>query len=399
MPRAVARDRIVSIQTTNERGGAEYANVDLLEALRQRGHDVLLVTNVPDIAAKTQVPVEAIDLGPKLNRSSIVRTALAAPRTLWRMARALRAARPVGVTFLHFKKEQLLCALLPPQLTGAHRVGRVGAGAAEPAQRPAAPAVRARGAARARDHGRLGGDEADASSATGVPADKVVVVPNLVDVDEVSFDPEARDAAAGRVGRRADTLVAGCISRFQRRKRNDVVIDAMGHVDGDVLLVMAGEGDEEAALRERAAPHGERVRFAPNVRGHVEAFLSACDVLVFAPSPTEGAPRVIVMAQLVGVPVIATDPEGADELLPPGTGTICSPSHDPQRARRRARRRTATTPSGADARAPPGARRRSCGTIPSARCRRSSARSAYRRPSRRPRSRPRVCWSASRRRP
>ena len=103
----------------------------------------------------------------------------------------------------------------------------------------------------------------------------------------------------------------------------------MGQVDGDVLLVLAGEGDEEAALRERAAPHGERVRFAPNVRGHVEAFLSACDVLVFAPSPTEGAPRVIVMAQLVGVPVIATDAEGADELVPPGTGTICSPSHDP----------------------------------------------------------------------
>ena len=92
----------------------------------------------------------------------------------------------------------------------------------------------------------------------------------------------------------------GCISRFQRRKRNDVVIDAMADLDGDVLLVIAGEGDQEAVLRERAAPYGDRIRFAPNVRGHVEAFLSACDVLVFAPSPTEGEPRVIVMAQLVG---------------------------------------------------------------------------------------------------
>ena len=154
-------------------------------------------------------------------------------------------------------------------------------------------------------------------------------MPNLVDVDEVSFEPEARERLRAEWGAGPDTLVAGCISRFQRRKRNDVVIDAMAHVDGDVLLVMAGEGDEEPALRERAAPYGERVRFAPNVRGHVEAFLSACDLLVFAPSPTEGAPRVIVMAQLVGVPVISTDPEGADELLPPGTGTICSPSHDP----------------------------------------------------------------------
>jgi len=66
------------------------------------------------------------------------------------------------------------------------------------------------------------------------------------------------------------------------------------------------------------------------VRGHVEAFLSACDVLVFAPSPTEGEPRVIVMSQLVGVPVIATDSEGAEGLIPPGGGMIVSPSHDPR---------------------------------------------------------------------
>ena len=35
--------RIVSIQTTSERGGAEYANVDLLDALAGRGHDVVLL--------------------------------------------------------------------------------------------------------------------------------------------------------------------------------------------------------------------------------------------------------------------------------------------------------------------------------------------------------------------
>jgi glycosyltransferase involved in cell wall biosynthesis len=329
MAPAVSRDRIVSIQTTNERGGAEYANVDLLDALRRRGHDVLLVTNVPDIAAKTQVPVEAIDLGPKLSKRSIRQVALETPRTLWRLARALRAARPVGVTFLHFKKEQLLCALLPPWLTG--RIAWAEWGPVPPNLRRGPPRLLyALAARRARAILAISEGTKRTVVGAGVAAGKVVVVPNLVDVEEVSFDPEARERLRAEWGAGPDTLVAGCISRFQRRKRNDVVIDAIAHVDGDVLLVMAGEGDEEAALRERAAPHGERVRFAPNVRGHVEAFLSACDVLVFAPSPTEGAPRVIVMAQLVGVPVISTDPEGADELVPPGTGTICAPSHDPE---------------------------------------------------------------------
>ena len=36
------------------------------------------------------------------------------------------------------------------------------------------------------------------------------------------------------------------------------------------------------------------------------------------------------MAQLVGVPVVATDSEGAHGLIAPGAGTIVSPSHDPR---------------------------------------------------------------------
>src|SRR5580658_6521549 len=116
---AVQGDRVVSIQTTAERGGAEYANVDLLAALLARGHDVVLLTNLPDLAADTDVPVRMIDLGPKLGRRSLVRVLLRTPLTLWRLAQALRAERPVGVLLLHFKKEQLLCSLLPTRLTGA----------------------------------------------------------------------------------------------------------------------------------------------------------------------------------------------------------------------------------------------------------------------------------------
>ena len=171
------------------------------------------MTNVPDIAAKTQVPVEAIDLGPKLNRRSVVQTALATPRTLWRLARALRAARPVGVTFLHFKKEQLLCALLPPQLTG--RIAWAEWGPVPPNLRSGAAArcsTRSPPAARGRSWPSRRARSARVVGA-GVPADKVVVVPNLVDVDEVSFDAEARERLRARVGRRAETRSSPAASR------------------------------------------------------------------------------------------------------------------------------------------------------------------------------------------
>lgn len=322
-------NRIVSIQTSNERGGAEYANVDLLDALSARGHDVTLLTNLPDLAAGKRVRVHEVRLGPKLARRTLARVLLGAPLTLVRLALALRAQRPVGAVLVHFKKEQLLCALLPRRLTGRVVWAEWGP-VPPPMRRGPARWLYALAARRAAAVMAVSQGTRQTVIAAGVPAEKVLVVPNLVDVHEVSFDPRAREELRARWGADEATLVVGCISRFQRRKRNDVVIDALAHLDGQALLVMAGEGAEEPALRARAAPHGGRVLFVPNVRGEVERFLSACDVLVFAPSPTEGAPRVIVMAQLVGIPVLATDREGAEGLIAPGTGAIVSPAHDPR---------------------------------------------------------------------
>jgi glycosyltransferase involved in cell wall biosynthesis len=290
---------------------------------------VVLLTNVPEIAAGTDLAVHEIHLGPKLARRSAVRVALQAPLILARLAWALRAERPVGTLLLHFKKEQLLCSLLPSRLTGTIVWAEWGP---VPPQMRHGPArlLYSLAARRARRIVAVSEGTRRTVVDAGVPRRKVDVVPNLLDVHAVEFDPASRARLRRSWGAGEQTLVVGCISRFQRRKRNDVVIDAMAHLEGDVLLVLAGEGEQEGILRERAAPYGDRVRFVPNVRGHVEAFLSACDLLVFAPSPTEGEPRVIVMSQLVGVPVLATDSEGAEGLIPPGGGTIVSPPHDPR---------------------------------------------------------------------
>ncbi len=322
--------RIVSIQTTNEHGGAEYAHVDLLDALAARGHDVVLVTNAPDIAVGTKFPIRKVELGPKLARRSIASLMLMSPLILLRLIRALRAERPVGVVLLHFKKEQLLCSLLPRRITGSIVWVEWGPVPAPLLRRPAAW-VYALAARRARRIIAVSEGTKRTIVAAGVPARKVAVVADLVNLHQVAFDAEGRDRLRRVWGVEEQTLVVGCVSRLQRRKRNDVVIDAMAHLDGDVLLLIAGDGEEERALRERAAPYGERVRFLSSVRGMVEEFLSACDLLAFAPSPTEAdTPRVIVMAQLVGLPVVATHPEGASAVQAAGAGTVISPYNDPR---------------------------------------------------------------------
>lgn len=324
---------VVSIQTSNERGGGEYANVDLLDGLAGRGWRVKLVTNLPELADGTAVPVRQIDLGPKLSADTARSTAVRFPLYLQRVRAALAAEAaeaPIDAILLHYKKEQLMTRMLG---TYAERVVWAEWGPLPFPFRTGFPQRAYALNARRVSHVICISENTRRTVIDGgVDEARSSVIPNLVDTATLDFVPEARTRYRTEWGIDADTFVVGCISRFQRKKRNDVVIDAAAHLaEGRqrTVIMLFGDGDEEAALRERAAPYGDAVRFLPTPRGYVEEVLSACDVQVFAPSPTEGAPRSVILGQLCRRPVIATHPEGADEMLPEGTGTVVDPHHDP----------------------------------------------------------------------
>lgn len=324
---------VVSVQTSNERGGGEYANVDLLQGLAQRGVRVSLLTNFPELADGTEVPVRPIDLGPKLGRASATTVGVNFPRYLARLLKALRAETadgPADAVLLHYKKEQLMSRFVSRRVAKRVVWAEWGPLPFEFRSGPAR-AVYLASARRAEHIVAISEGTRRTLVDAGVPAAKISVIPNLVDVAALDFDPAARERLRAQWGATEGTFVIGCIARFQHKKRNDVLIDALDHLpaDADVLLVLAGSGPDEGTLRARAARHGARVRFLPTPRGYVEQVLSACDVQVFAPSPTEGAPRSVILGQVVSRPVIATDAEGAADLIPPGTGTIVSPPHDP----------------------------------------------------------------------
>ncbi len=323
---------VVSVQTSHERGGGEYANVDVLSGLQTRGIDVTLLTNQPTLVEGTEVPVVQIDLGPKIRRTTLRRVALGFPRSVIRLRRALEQeaqSRPIDVLLLHYKKEQLMSAILPRRLTGAvvwAEWGRL----PEPVASGPARLVYLAAARRAKLIVAVSESTRDSLVGAGVPAAKVAVVHNIVDSETIVFDAAARERYRAEWGVAMGDFVLGCVSRLNASKRTDVIIDALAHLPQNVLLVFAGEGDNEAALRARAAPYGDRVRFLPTPRGHVGELLSACDIAVFAPQPIEGAPRSIIFGQLSERAVIASGPEGADGMVLPGTGTIVSPAHDPR---------------------------------------------------------------------
>ncbi|MEA2378307.1 MAG: hypothetical protein QOD13_2214, partial [Thermoleophilaceae bacterium] len=120
--------------------------------------------------------------------------------------------------------------------------------------------------------------------------------------------PDAGAAHRRALGVPDDAFAIGCLTRFNARKRNDVAIDA--------------------ELRARAAPLGDAAHFVPSSGAEPAELLSACDVAVFCPSPTEGEPLAISLGMLTERPVIATAAEGATGLVQPGTGAIAAPEHD-----------------------------------------------------------------------
>jgi glycosyltransferase involved in cell wall biosynthesis len=322
---------VVSVQTTNEKGGGEYANVNLLDALARRGFRVKLLTNVPELAVGTAVPVREVDLGPKLSRRTIRSVARAFLPGTVRLARALREEAeeaPIDVLLLHYKKEQLMSMLLP---RSSHRAVAWAEWGPVPFPLRAGPLRAAYVAASRRARLVIAVSESTRASLVevGVNPRKIVVVPPLVDSGAVSFDAQARSHWRSRLGAGNGEFVVGCISRLNVAKRNDVIIDALGHLPDDVMLVLAGSGEDEPKLRERARPFGGRVRFLPTPRGHVHEVLSACDVQVFAPQVLEGLPRAIVFGQLTERPIIVTDETRVRDLVPPGTGVAIAPPNDP----------------------------------------------------------------------
>ena len=325
----MAAVKIVSVMTTDSSGGAEFAALEMLEALRQRGHRTVMLTDMPGIGRDTGVEVLPIALGPKLSTGSWVGLALRWPLLLARLRAALRAQAPYDVLLVHYKKEQLLAYMLPASLRGTVVWAEWG-----PVPFPLRKGLpRSAYLAAGRDAALvMAVSEGTRRSVTDVGVDpgKVVVVPNVLRTEEIQYTEQGRARVRAELGIPEDAFVVGCISRFHPKKRNDVVVSAVCDLDDPrVHLILAGDGETESQLRSLAAPLGERAHFIATPGREVPDVLSAFDVSVFCPSPTEGAPRAVILGMLANRPCLSTGAEGVSDMITPEIGGIADPENDP----------------------------------------------------------------------
>ena len=320
--------KIVSVMTTPAPGGAEFAAVEMLDALAEIGDEVVMLSDQPEIGRQTRVIVHPLVIGPKLSSGSWVGLSLRSIPYLWRLRRALEQEQPYQVLLTHYKKEQLMAALLPARLRSTLVWAEWGP-VPYPLRGGLARQAYVGAARRARLIIAVSEGTKRSVRDVGVPAEKIAVVPNVVDVESIRYTASGRAAVRERLAIPDDAFVVGCISRFHPKKRNDVVVDAVLALDDPrVHLILAGAGETETALRAQAEPLSGHAHFLPTPQRDVADVLSSFDVSVFCPSPTEGAPRATILGMLAQRPCIATGPEGVADLIKPEFGAITEPTDD-----------------------------------------------------------------------
>lgn len=167
-------------------------------------------------------------------------------------------------------------------------------------------------------------------SVAGLPADKIAVIPNGVDVAKFETAPAADLASLGIP---AGSRVLLTIGRLDPQKGLRDLIAAAAIVAPkfpDVHFLLVGEGPErdelERLIRERRL--GGQVHLA-GWRGDVPNVLAAGHALVLS-SLWEGMPNVVLEAMAAGLPVVATRVEGISELVIEERTGLLVPPHAPE---------------------------------------------------------------------
>jgi glycosyltransferase involved in cell wall biosynthesis len=159
--------------------------------------------------------------------------------------------------------------------------------------------------------------------ALGVPADKIVVIPNGVDGHKFYRVP--KNEARAQVGLPADKTIILSVGHLTPGKGFDLLIDAFSLIANatsgvGLHLVIVGDGPSKEALLSlaRSSEPRESVQFAGAIP-HEQLYLwySAADCFLLA-SSREGWPNVIMESLACGTPVVATNIGGIPEIISTG---------------------------------------------------------------------------------
>ncbi|MBE6035723.1 MAG: glycosyltransferase family 4 protein [Clostridiales bacterium] len=155
---------------------------------------------------------------------------------------------------------------------------------------------------------------------------------SLEEINEniVEYEPEEiREKERKRLGLKDEDIVLIYAAEFSKRKNQKMLIQAMTKLPQNIKLFLAGKGDllqecKELAKSlklnskpsEQSIDNGDRVLFLGQVK-NLEYYYYLSEICVSA-SRSEGLPFNIMEAMAMGLPVVATDVKGHQDLVKQG---------------------------------------------------------------------------------
>lgn len=166
----------------------------------------------------------------------------------------------------------------------------------------------------------------------GLPASRVVVLPNPIDVDRFKSDVVLRAEMRASLGIRDHDVLLGYVGRFEPAKG----VETLGHAlnramstDARLHALWVGHGKSEQTLRALVGDGGcaERHHWIPWL-DDVRPAYAAMDTLALASEGSETFGRVLVEAQAYGLPVLGASNGGIPEALAHGETGLLLPARD-----------------------------------------------------------------------
>ena len=154
----------------------------------------------------------------------------------------------------------------------------------------------------------------------GVPAERIVVIGNPVELDRIV----ARASEPKKIATPVEYAVA--VGRLVQAKNFALLIEAFARTPGRHLVIL-GEGPERSSLERlaRARNVADRIHLPGYVANPYPVIAGAMHFV--SASNAEGFPNALIEAMCLGRPVIATDcPTGPAEILS-GDGDLNSPEN------------------------------------------------------------------------
>lgn len=325
-----------------EVGGAERQTEALARMLLARGHQVMVLTRqlggLPPREVLDGVPVvraiRTVELGPLFGLTYILSVArfLLAHRRDWDVIHVTHAYLDAFAAVLT-RRLHGLPVVVRPACAGYYgdlaRLGRFRVWPLFPVLDGLTTRAVIRTIARADAFIANSTELREELIRAGFPAERIVRVPNGVDLNHFRPDPVGRSPE----GRRRLGLPAGPLLAFAGRldpqKGLHTLLAAVQPLlagDGETRLLVMGDGPQRPELEQavRRASLSARILFRGLVRD-VAPYLRACDIFVF-PSVGEGMPNALLEALASGLPCVASAIGGCTDIVTDGeTGLLVPP--------------------------------------------------------------------------